>query len=91
MGIPEFDESRTVELTDGTVIERCEVCGERLAGEIAEVVRNCGNCGQKQDEHVLDPASQVVWCATTPLQEYTYPEHLIVHESCFDRETMEQA
>ncbi len=64
--IPEFQKRRTVELTDGSTIERCEVCGEHLAGEIAEVV-------MKKDDY-----------------DGTEP-HLIVHEPCYDRETMEQA
>jgi len=53
-----------VELTDGSVQERCDVCGEYLRGEIAEVVRKV------EGEFTGDE------------------EHLIVHESCYDREGM---
>jgi hypothetical protein len=53
-----------IELTDGSVQERCDVCGEYLRGEIAEVVRN---------EDVEKPGLET---------------HLIVHESCYDREGM---
>jgi len=66
-------------------IHRCGACGGRLEGEIAEVVRSDDGCPLCWNDFLLDHKTDHAH------EPGARARHIVVHEPCFDRETMELA